>query len=105
MKKDTVVSLIKPVLVLVQLFVGVHSDDGAGRGAYSGAEDAGPVRSESAFHVCLVAAVFQADGECGECVAVVVFKGDVYERHECGPSGVAGGAGEGVVGGDGESLV
>ena len=70
-----------------------------GRGAYSGAEDAGPARPGSAFHLGLIAAVYQADGECGGGVAVVVFEGGVHGGHERGVGGVAGGAGAGLVGG------
>ena len=77
---------------------------GVGRGAYSGAEDAGPARPGPAFHLGLVATVYQAHGECGERVAVVVFEGGVHGGHERGVGGVAGGAGEGFIGGDGESV-
>ena len=59
-----------------RLFTGTDSDDGVGRGAYSGAEDAGPARPGSAFHLGLIAAVYQADGEEG--VAMVVFEGGIH---------------------------
>ena len=67
-----------PVHGQERLFTGTDSDDGVGRGAYSGAEDAGPARPGSAFHLGLIAAVYQADGECGEGVAMVVFEGGIH---------------------------